>query len=87
MDSSASHITVSFCIESERGAMELEVCRTMFDHDARSWFQLLLYFLCSALGQQSKIAWNSVVDEVVWQVLLCISQSAFALEAKDERSS
>ena len=38
-------------------------------------------------GQQSKIAWTSVVEEVVWKVLLCISQSAIALEAKDERWS
>ena len=37
-------------------AMELEVARTMLDHDVRSCFQLLLYFLCVAPGQQSKMA-------------------------------
>ena len=49
----------------------------MIVHDVRSCFQLLL-FLCVALGQQSKIARNSVVEEVVWTVLLCISESSFA---------
>ena len=57
----------------------------MFDHDARSCFHLLLYFLSVALGQESKIARNSVVEEVVWSVLPCISQSAFALKVRDGR--
>ena len=40
---------------------------------------------CVALGQESKIARNSVVEEVVWSVLPCISQSAFALKVRDGR--
>ena len=58
----------------------------MFDHDARSCYQLLLYSLCVALGQQSQIAQNCVVEEAVWIVLLCISQSVFASKVRDERS-
>ena len=57
----------------------------MFDHDVRSCLQLLLYLLCVALGQRSKIAWNSVVEEVVWKVLLRIFQFVCALKARDGR--
>ena len=42
--------------------MELEVARTMFDYDALPCLQLLLFFLCVALGQQWKTAWNSVAE-------------------------
>ena len=91
--------TVSLCISQFAGALKMrderwswKLCRTMFVHDVRSCFQLLLLLLlllllCVELGQQSKMARNSAIEEVVWTVLLCISQSVFAVKARDERSS
>ena len=48
---------------------------------------VISFFFIHFVWQQSKIAWNSVVEEVVWSVLPCISQSVFALKARDERWS
>ena len=85
MDSIALHITICFALKARDERWSWKLCRTMFDHDVRSCYQLLLYSLCVALGKQSKMAWNSVVEEVVWSVLPCISQSAFALKVRDGR--